>query len=324
MKLPSKKKLAVATVVYWVLLGYIIAILFFWFIVLETQNTQMSNYKLNELKKDDPAYISKTEKIAAEKRLKTTQYLGEGITFLAMILVAALFVYRAVRRQIILQQQQQNFMMAVTHELKTPIAVAKLNLETMLKHQLDDTRKQKILQMTLQEIDRLNNLSSNILVSSQLEGGRYRVGKEELDLSDLVKSCVVDFVNRYPERHWTTDIEPELDIKGDALLLQILVNNLLENAMKYSPKEGMISCKLKKDHHKIILSVNDEGGGIPDSEKKKIFEKFYRIGNEETRTAKGTGIGLYLCRKIADDHNADIRVTDNNPTGANFIIRFQA
>ena len=215
-------------------------------------------------------------------------------------------------------------MMAVTHELKTPIAVAKLNLETMLKHQLDDTRKQKILQMTLQEIDRLNNLSSNILVSSQLEGGRYRVGKEELDFSDLVKSCVVDFINRYPERHWTTDIEPELDIKGDALLLQILVNNLLENAMKYSPREGMISCALKKDHQKVILSVSDEGGGIPDSEKKKIFEKFYRIGNEETRTAKGTGIGLYLCHKIADDHNADIRVTDNHPTGANFIIRFQA
>jgi two-component system sensor histidine kinase CiaH len=322
MKLPSKKKLAVATVVYWFLLGYIIAILFFWFFVLETQNTQMTNYKLNELKKDDPEYVTRIEKIAAEKRLKTTQYLGEGITFLAMILVAALFVYRAVRRQLILQQQQQNFMMAVTHELKTPIAVAKLNLETMLKHQLDDTRKHKILQMTLQEIDRLNNLSSNILVSSQLEGGRYRVGKEELDLSDLAKSCVVDFSNRFPERDWITDIEPELDIKGDALLLQILVNNLLENAIKYSPKDGRISCTLKKDHHKAVLMVADEGKGIPDSEKKKIFEKFYRIGNEETRTAKGTGIGLYLCRKIADDHNADIRVTDNHPTGANFIIRF--
>jgi two-component system sensor histidine kinase CiaH len=322
MKLPSKKKLAVATIVYWFLLAYIIAILFFWFFVLETQNRQMTNYKLNELKKDDPQYVIRVEKIAAEKRLKTTQYLGEGITFLAMILVAALFVYRAVRRQIILQQQQQNFMMAVTHELKTPIAVAKLNLETMLKHQLDDTRKQKMLQMTLQEIDRLNNLSSNILVSSQLEGGRYRVGKEELDISDLAKSCVADFINRFPERHWVTDIEPELDIKGDALLLQIMMNNLLENAVKYSPKDGKISCTLKKDHHRAVLMVADEGNGIPDSEKKKIFEKFYRIGNEETRTAKGTGIGLYLCRKIADDHDADIRVTDNHPTGANFIIRF--
>jgi two-component system, OmpR family, sensor histidine kinase CiaH len=322
MKLPSKQKLAIATTVYWFLLAYIIAILFFWFFVLERQNTQMSNYKLNELKKDDPAYIEKVEKIAAEKRLKTTQYLGEGVTFLAMILVAALFVYRAVRRQLILQQQQQNFMMAVTHELKTPIAVAKLNLETMQKHQLDDNRKQKLIQMTLQEINRLNTLSSNILVSSQLEGGRYRVGKEELDFSDLVKSCAADFINRFPDRAWETDIDPELDVVGDALLLQILVNNLLENAMKYSPKEGVITCRLNRQHHKVVLSVTDQGTGIPDQEKKKIFEKFYRIGNEETRTAKGTGIGLYLCRKIAEDHNADIRVTDNIPSGANFSIRF--
>lgn len=322
MKLPSKQKLAIATAVYWFLLAYIIAILFFWFFVLERQNTQMTNYKLNELKKDDPTYIDKVAQIGDEKRLKTTQYLGEGVTFLAMILVAALFVYRAVRRQFILQQQQQNFMMAVTHELKTPIAVAKLNLETMQKHQLDDTRKQKIIHMTLQEINRLNTLSSNILVSSQLEGGRYRVGKEELDFSDLVKSCVLDFTNRFPERDWETDIQPELDVMGDALLLQILVNNLLENAMKYSPKDGTISCKLNKHHHKVVLSVSDQGTGIPEQEKKKIFEKFYRIGNEETRTAKGTGIGLYLCRKIAEDHNADIRVTDNHPSGANFSIRF--
>jgi K+-sensing histidine kinase KdpD len=106
--------------------------------------------------------------------------------------------------------------------------------------------------------------------------------------------------------------------------LQILVNNLLENAMKYSPKDGTIQCRLLKDQRKIILSVIDEGKGIPDVEKKKIFEKFYRIGNEETRTAKGTGIGLYLCSKIAEDHNADIRVTDNHPSGANFSIRFPA
>jgi K+-sensing histidine kinase KdpD len=322
MKSPSKKKLVVATTVYWFLLAYIIAILFFWFFVLERQNAQMTNYKLNELKADDPEYPGKVQKIYDEKRLKTTQYLGEGITFLAMILVGALFVYRAVRRQIRLQQQQENFMMAVTHELKTPLAVAKLNLETLQKHQLDNTKKEKLIQMTLQEINRLNNLSSNILVSSQLEGGRYRVGKEELDLSDLVRNSVTDFERRFPERNWITDIDEETDIVGDALLLQILVNNLLENAIKYSRKETAVTCRLKKEAHRVTLSVLDQGQGVPDQEKKKIFEKFYRIGNEETRTAKGTGIGLYLCSKIAKDHNADIRVTDNHPTGANFSIRF--
>ena len=318
----SKKKLAIATSVYWFLLLYIIAALVFWFIALEKQNRLMANYRLNELKKDDFEYASKMEKILADKKLKSAQYIGEGIVFLTIILLGAVFVYRAVRRQIRLQIQQQNFMMAVTHELKTPIAVAKLNLETLQKHQLDETTRQKLLHMTLQETNRLNNLASNILVSSQLEGGRYSLGKEELDFSDLVKSSVRDFRTRFPERTWEEDISPELDITGDSLLLQILVNNLLDNAMKYSPKSAKIVCSLHGEHKKVILTVSDEGQGIPDKEKKKVFEKFYRIGNEETRTTKGTGIGLYLCRKIAEDHNADIRVTDNIPTGGKFIIRF--
>ena len=322
MKSSSRKKLAFVTTVYWFLLLYIIAALIFWFTALEKQNRVMSSYKINELKKDDPSYIVRFEKIMEEKRLKSAQYLGEGIVFLSIILVGALFVYRAVRRQIKLQLQQENFMMAVTHELKTPIAVAKLNLETLQKHQLDENKRAKLLQMTLQETNRLNNLASNILVSAQLEGGRYRMGKEELELSDLVKNSVRDFKGRFPDRNWVEKVEPELDMNGDSLLLQILVNNLLENAIKYSPREGTISCSLQKEGNKLVLSVSDEGKGIPDKEKKKVFEKFYRIGNEETRTAKGTGIGLYLCKKIAQDHNADIRVTDNSPTGANFVIRF--
>jgi two-component system sensor histidine kinase CiaH len=322
MKSSSRKKLAFVTSAYWLLLVYIIAALVFWFTALEKQNRLMTSYKLNELKKDDPAYITKMDKVLEEKRLKSGQYLGEGIVFLTIILVGALFVYRSVRRQIKLQLQQENFMMAVTHELKTPIAVAKLNLETLQKHQLDESKRSKLLQMTLQETNRLNNLASNILVSAQLEGGRYRMGKEELELSDLVKSCVRDFKARFPERTWEENIEPELDLNGDALLLQILVNNLLENAVKYSPRESKITCGLYKEGSRLILYVADEGKGIDDKEKKKVFGKFYRIGNEETRTAKGTGIGLYLCKKIAQDHNADIRVTDNTPSGAKFIIRF--
>ena len=178
--------------------------------------------------------------------------------------------------------------------------------------------------MTLQETTRLNNLASNILVSSQLEGGRYRTAKQELNFSDLVKNCVQDFIHRFPERHWESDIEPELDVEGDALLLEILVNNLLENAIKYSPKDGLISCTLTQEQNRVCFSVKDQGPGIPDKEKRRVFQKFYRIASEQTRTAQGTGLGLYLCKKIAADHNADIQVTDNTPTGCNFTVKFDA
>jgi signal transduction histidine kinase len=328
MQTSIKKKLVVVTIVYWFLLAYMIAALVWWFILLEKQNYNMTNLRILQVsgRIDSTSYpIEYNKAVAAiikEKKRHTTTYLSEGITFLALILVGAVFVYRAVRQQIKLQQQQQNFMMAITHELKTPIAVARLNLETLLKHQLDETKRQKLIQMTLQETTRLNNLASNILVSSQLEGGKYRITREELNFSDLVRNCTDDFRHRFPERILRSGIEPEVDIEGDPLLLEIMVNNLLENAIKYSPKDGMIECRLSATNHDIILSVSDQGNGIPDKEKRKIFEKFYRIGSEQTRTTQGTGLGLYLCKKIAEDHDGEIEVTDNNPVGCNFTVRF--
>lgn len=322
MKDFTKKRLLLASIAYWFLLIYIISALVWWFITLENQNRQMAGLRLSELKMDDPAYQSHYDTIMEEKKRKTAQYIGEGVTFLALTLFAALFVYRAVRRQIRLQHQQENFMMAVTHELKTPIAIAKLNLETLQKHHLEESKKQKILLTTLQEINRLNTLANNILVSSQLEGHGYRSAKEELDFSDLVKTSVTEFKTRFPERQWEIEIEPEVDITGDALLLQILVNNLLENAVKYSPREGKISCFLRHRNRIVQLEVIDQGPGIPDEEKRKVFDKFYRLGNEATRTTKGTGLGLYLCKKIAESHNAVIRISDNSPAGANFTVSF--
>ena len=102
----------------------------------------------------------------------------------------------------------------------------------------------------------------------------------------------------------------------------MMINNLLENALKYSAKENPVSASLKKYRSGIELQVKDEGPGIPDNEKHKIFSKFYRIGNEATRKTQGTGLGLYLCFIIARDHNADISVTNNKPRGSNFIVTF--
>jgi K+-sensing histidine kinase KdpD len=318
----TKKRLVIASIVYWLLLAYIVIALVWWFIALEKQNHRMADYKFSELKLDDPSFQAKYQVIADEKHIKDVQYIGEGAIFLVVILIASIFVYHAVRRQIRLQSQQENFMMAITHELKTPIAIAKLNLETLLKYTLSEEKKQKMLQATLQETNRLNTLASNILVSSQLEGGRYRISKEELDFSDLVKTAFNDFRNRFPDRQWQSEIEPEIDLNGDSLLLQILVNNLIENAIKYSPKEGVITCKLNQKNKTILFQILDEGTGIPDDEKKRVFEKFYRLGNETTRTTKGTGLGLYLCKKIVEDHNGHIKVADNLSRGSNFMVSF--
>jgi K+-sensing histidine kinase KdpD len=198
-----------------------------------------------------------------------------------------------------------------------------LNLETLQKYNLDIEKQKKLIRMTLQEMNRLNILTNNILISSQLDGEGYKTAREELDLSALFKDCINDYKSRYPERKFYEHIEPEMDVKGDALLLQMMINNLLENAIKYSPKEKPISSVIKNENTSIQLSVVDEGPGIPDEEKKKIFEKFYRIGNEVTRKTQGTGLGLYLCRKIAKTHDADISVTNRSGGGSIFTITFR-
>ncbi len=325
----SRRRLRRTTALYWMLLLYIIAALVWWFISLNEQNTMMYDFKVTRLQAtlDSNAtpllFNQELHKINAEHKSNKSKYLGEGSIFFLVILLGAAFVFRSVRRQFYLQSQQQNFMMAVTHELKTPISVTKLNLETLLKYNLDPEKQKKMIRTTLDETARLNFLTNNILIAAQLEGDSYKSSKEELDLSGLLKDCLQDFRNRFPERIFKEDIETEADVKGDPLLLQILINNLLENALKYSPKENPVLAVLKRYRSGIELQVIDEGPGITDEEKKKVFSKFYRIGNEATRKTQGTGLGLYLCRKITRDHNADISVTNNVPRGSNFSVVFK-
>lgn len=323
----SQQKIRRATVIYWLLLFYIMAALVWWFVSLETQNREIRQLKeqVSGLQQQIPhtGPVTSIAEIRKASGRNDAKYIGEGVAFLILILVGAAFVYRSVRRQFHMQEQQQNFMMAVTHELKTPISVARLNLETLQKYSLDPEKQKKLIRNALDETARLNFLTNNILIASQLEGGRYESSREELDLSDLLKDRMQDFRNRFPERIFRDQIEPDADIKGDPLLLQILINNLVENAIKYSPRESPVTAILNKQGAAVRLQILDEGPGIPDAEKKKIFTRFYRIGNEATRTKQGTGLGLYLCNIIARGHNADISVTNNEPAGSNFTVVFK-
>ncbi|MEO7312094.1 MAG: ATP-binding protein [Chitinophagaceae bacterium] len=317
-----KKRLTKLTIVYWVLLLYIIAALVWWFISLSRQNAIMTDLKMSELKADDPAYYEKVLTIQEAKKRKDAQYIGEGSIFMLLIIVGAVFVFRATRRQFKLAQMQQSFMMAITHELKTPIAIARLNLETLQKRKLDEAQQRRLVGSTLEEAERLNDLCNNILLTSQFESGANRFTKEELELGALANDCVQQFRRRFAARQIDFETTEETAVYGEPLLLQLLVNNLIENALKYSPKNHPVMVEVKREKGKVLLQVKDQGPGIPVTEQEKIFDKFYRIGDERTRTSKGTGLGLYLCKKIMDDHRGSIQVSDNQPAGSIFTATF--
>ena len=288
----NKRRLAVTTAVFWVLFLYIIAALLWWFFSLMQQAQAVHNLRRLELEQSaysttSPAYKNAIAEIDEQRRRSTYKYIGEGSVFLLLIIVGAIYIYRSVRRQLQLQKQQ------------------------------------KLVDTSLQETLRLDMLINNILISSQLDGKGYHTQKEALDFSALAMNEVKSFSSRYPDRPVHTRIEPDVELVGDALLLKLLISNLLENANKYSAKGKPIYAALQKSKG-ILLQVRDEGPGIADSEKEKVFQKFYRIGNEQTRTAKGTGLGLFICKKIATMHGAGIQVSDNIPQGAVFAVQFPA
>jgi signal transduction histidine kinase len=211
-------------------------------------------------------------------------------------------------------------MMAVTHELKTPIAVTKLSLETLKRHQLDEDKKNKIIHQAINETERLDTLCNNILLSSQLDAGGYQLSKNNVNISGLLNSIVEAYANRYPERSFQHQIEKGLHCIGDEFLIRIAINNIMGNAVKYTPSHAPveITCALVDGQTEIL--VKDQGDGIPDQMKSKIFEKFYRLEDERTRKAKGTGLGLYLSTKIIQDHGGSMFVKDNTPKGSIFVI----
>lgn len=313
------------TLVYILLLCYVVSALVFWGISLQKQSGQIFDQErlLLSARLDSTAnpqlYEKRLSAIDEKRSRRTKQYLGEGSTFLFVILIGAAVVYSSFRRSIRLSRQQNNFMLAVTHELKSPIAAIKLNLQTLERHNLDSEKRNLLTNRCVTEANRLNDLCNNMLIASQMEGRQYKAAKENISFSALVEECLKDYTTRYPNRFEEGTIA-QCNLIADRMLIHMAINNLLENAVKYTPADKPIVVELNTRKNLAVFSVADNGNGIPDAEKKKIFNKFYRIGSEITRKSKGTGLGLYLTSRIVKQHQGKIYVKDNNPQGAIFEL----
>ena len=314
--------LKLVSLIYWVFLTYMIAAFIWWYVSLEKQNNEIAAIKFQSIQINDPSLKAKTHAIQDFQLRKTKQFIGEGLTILVLFLLGAIYVYRSLKKQLRYADQQQNFMMAVTHELKTPIAISHLNIETLLKRDLDSTQQLKLLEATLKETKRLDSLSTNILLTAQLDMGQYEANKQLVNVSELLRQNIKSFQERYPSRICNTLVEDAMEIQGEPLLIQLLINNLIDNANKYAPVTEPIYIHLQSHQNMIQLIVKDQGPGIAAADKNKVFEKFFRVGAETTRTTKGSGLGLYLCKRITEFHNATIQLTTNTPTGSIFTVTF--
>ena len=261
--------------------------------------------------------------IKAEPHRKA-MIIGEASVFLLIFLIGTIQLHRTLNKEHQLHLQQKNFLLSVTHELKSPLASIKLYLQTILKRDLDHERQQYFIQNSLKDVERLDDLVENMLIATKIENDSYSFPKEIFDLSDLIKK-VVDRLQGHACHSQISmrGVESNISLAGDQFALSSVVSNLIENAIKYSPSCAEVRLKLHKNKGHVYFEVADQGVGIEDDEKSRIFDKFYRVGSEQTRKTKGTGLGLYIVKQVLDKHHAKITVKDNHPNGTIFEIIFQ-
>lgn len=255
-------------------------------------------------------------------RNKIFMIVGEGGVFLLLLFLGIWWIKKNVWQDLKRAQKEKNFLLAVTHELKTPIAAIRLNSQTLKNRKLSEEQSQDLCTDIITESNRLETLVNNILLATQFEQNTVLGNWQKTDLSALVEAQIKRFQQLFPERTVNSNIHSNIFLQAEENMLVSLLFNLLENAHKYSPVSEPISVLLKGSAHIVLLEISDFGIGIPNEERKSIFEKFHRVGNEETRSQKGTGLGLYIVKEICKAHKAEITISDNTPLGSRFQITF--
>lgn len=272
---------------------------------------------------DDKIIFRDIADLQKKKNARVYMIVGEGTVFLLILLFGVYQVRKSIKRESELANQKSNFILSVSHELKTPIAATKLQLQTLIKHDLERDKQKELLNNALTENNRLHKLVDNVLMANQIENNNLSIQKENLNLSELLENTVKRYFSEQLEKKTISlNIEPNIFYSGDKELLPSIFINLIENAIKYSFETISIEVIFKSINNKPLLEIKDQGCGISDKEKEIVFQKFFRSGSENTRKTKGTGIGLFIVKSICDLHQITIKILNNQPIGSIFQIHF--
>ncbi len=257
--------------------------------------------------------------------LREVALLVFGVIFFALIITGLvlnmIFLIREIRRN----EQQDAFLNAVTHELKTPIASIKLYLETLKTRNVTEEKRNEFYEVMLSDSNRLLTTVEQVLQASRTKDPNRLLNISEIPLGNLIKECIGITKSRYNLDEEIKFIEPAktITISGDRAELQTVLTNLLDNAVKYSKDEVKILMKLTELNKKYTeILIKDSGVGIAPNELKRVFKRFYRVPNQSTQNTKGTGLGLYIVRSIIKKHGGKIFAESKGEgKGATFIVR---
>lgn len=300
---------------------YMLAALCWWTYLLYSKNDiiynqQQSIYIITGIENSEQSIALEEEYLR-----QRTMIIAEGLVFGLALIVGVSLLWIIYKKDLKNTERQNNFLLAVTHELKSPLASIKLALETIKKRDLSRSQNLVISSNGITEVDRLHKQLDNILDATSIDH-RYTVEKNSTNLVELKNYIVQQRSSALDEDRVIYQITSEenesetfeIDING---VLKI-AKNLIENALKYS--ESKVEVKLKLHEDIFTLIVADEGPGIDIKEKQSVFKRFYRVGSEETRKSTGTGLGLFIVKQIVDKNQGKVTIKDNTPSGSVFQV----
>ena len=236
-----------------------------------------------------------------------------GVLFFVLIITGVVlntvFLVREVRRN----EQQDRFINAVTHELKTPVASMRLYLETLQTRQIDEAKRQEFYDVMLADNQRLLRTIDQVLHAGRIGSSQRQISRAQVDLRDMVKECLVAARSHHHLPPESLDYKESIaagrqaNVFGDMEELKTAVSNLIENAIKYSGSQVRVLVEVAvTDAKHVAVRVRDQGVGIPPGELKRIFKRFYRIPGAVARRVNGTGLGLFIVRSVAKRHGGHV------------------
>jgi signal transduction histidine kinase len=266
----------------------------------------------------------------AEKTSRSAIYwilLSVGAVFFACLLAGVILYLIWLIQNINLNRRQSNFIDAVTHELKTPIASLKLYLQTLNRRDVQGPQRQEFYATMMEDVDRLDRLINQLLDVARLQRDKQDLdAKEWVSLRELVEECV----SRLAKQHSVSTDLFRMEIEDCQVLahridIDVLLGNLLDNAIKYSAKEPEIEIRITFQNDSALIAISDNGQGIPRHLRRKIFWRFYRAGDELERRKPGVGLGLFLVRSIVERLKGSIVVSERiEQPGATFLVTLPA
>jgi signal transduction histidine kinase len=327
------ERISVKTV-FWFLVIYLISSLLWWTyehlhsneMMFELQKEQLQlqwKFETNNGNHPSPLLWKEKEVEIEERRIRRTiMFITEGVVFLGFLLWGIFHLANSFVQSIALKRRQNNFLLSVTHEFKTPLAGIKLLNQTLLKRELQPDLQRELLLKSNHEVARLSTLIDQVLEAARLDAS-FQLEKERINLSTIVAETIEGFSERFEEGEFEMEkkIQAGIFIQGNELAIRSILSNLLDNSMKYGGDEKFVGISLETMGDHCLLKIFDKGIGISEDEKEKLFQMFYRIGSEETRSTQGTGLGLFLVHRLVKFLGGSVEVRNNSPKGSIFEIR---